>query len=254
MNFGKITLIIALAFFLSGCAPTVDLEPTIAETQTPTTEETQAPTISVDQPTEPTAVETLPTEPVLPVTVYAGAIEDYLLPLDNYSSQREHAPEMVMIHFTSAVMLDRNDPYNMELVRSIFEEYQVSPHYIIQRDGTILCYIPEDRVAWHAGKGTWQNDEKFTNAMNQYAIGIELVAMGSQSDMSIYLTQSEYAALDQSLMGFTEAQYVALSELINDLCQRYDIPLDRQHVIGHDEYSPSKTDPGELFDWEKLIP
>ncbi len=30
-------------------------------------------------------------------------------------------------------------------------------------------------------------------------------------------------------------------------------PLDREHIIGHSEYSALKTDPGELFDWERVM-
>ena len=41
---------------------------------------------------------------------------------------------------------------------------------------------------------------------------------------------------------------------MEDICSRYGIPMDRQHVIGHEEYSSHKTDPGQLFDWSKLIP
>jgi len=78
--------------------------------------------------------------------------------------------------------------------------------------------------------------------------------MGSMSDMAPYLTKSEYKALDQSLMGFTDAQYDALKLLVADICRRNNIPLDRQHVIGHEEYNPRKNDPGELFDWSRILP
>ena len=217
-------------------------------------------TMPVEQPTtvvqtDPTEAPTQPpeTEPPKPVTVYAGAVEEPLLPLEDYSGERTHAPEFVMIHFTSAVVLDKKNPYDMDLIRDIFVDYKVSIHYIIDRDGTVRCYIPEDRVAWHAGKGTWQDNEKYTNTMNQYAIGIEMVAMGSKDDMSMYLTGKEYDSLDPALMGYTEEQYAALQGLVKDLCQRHHIPLDRQHVIGHEEYSENKTDPGDLFDWNRII-
>ena len=90
--------------------------------------------------------------------------------------------------------------------------------------------------------------------MNKYSIGIELLAIGSQKDMSTYLTAAEYAALNEDLIGFTDEQYSSLKELLNDICNRYGIAYDRQHIIGHDEYNPKKSDPGELFDWEKLFP
>ncbi len=188
-----------------------------------------------------------------PVNVYPEAREDYLLPQDDFSRPRTERAELVMIHFTSAVVVSRDDPYNMETVRSIFEDYQLSVHYIIDRDGVVRCYVPEDRVAWHAGKGTWNGDEKYTDKLNEYAIGIELVAIGSEGDMAQYLTAEEYDRLDDSLKGFTDAQYVSLGKLVEDICSRNNIPFDREHVIGHEEYSPAKTDPGELFDWERLI-
>lgn len=185
--------------------------------------------------------------------VYAGAVEDYLLPVEEYSWARESAPEFVMLHFTSAVVEHRDDPFNMDYIRDIFVDYGISVHYIVDRDGVVRCYIPENRVAWHAGKGEWNGDPKYTNAMNQYAIGIEIAATGSENDMAIYLTPEEYRAMDDSLKGFSDAQYEALKPLIADICSRNNIPMDRAHVIGHEDYSPAKADPGELFDWSRVL-
>lgn len=200
-----------------------------------------------------TTAETTTAAPEPEITVSPLAAEEYLTPLEDFSWEREFDAEFVMIHFTSAVTLSRDDPYNMSSIREIFEDGGISIHYIIDRDGTVRCYIPEDRAAWHAGKGEFAGDEKYTDKMNKYAIGIELAAIGSQADMAQYLTPQEYAALDQSLVGFTEAQYSALAALVADICERNGIPLDREHVIGHEEYSPSKSDPGELFDWGRII-
>lgn len=248
----QIWLMLVVVLLFCGCAADV------ATTGPSTTAMTIPTTLPVPTTQAATTVPTTaPAETVGPapvVNMYAGAVED-LLPIEEaYSDPRLYPPEMVMIHFSSAVLIDRNDPYNLDLIRNIFAQYEVSPHYIIDRDGTIYCYVTEDRVAWHAGKGTWAADEKYTNAMNQYAIGIELVAMGSKNDMKQYLSGKEYDAMDQSLMGFTQEQYEALAALVQDLCQRHNIPLDRQHIIGHDEYAKKKTDPGELFDWSKIVP
>lgn len=199
----------------------------------------------------PSSVPTPATTPNL--YIYENATEDFLLPFDDYSWECQYDPEYVMIHFTSGVMVDPQDPYNLETIRNIFEEDHVSIHYIVDRDGTVYCYVPEDRAAWHAGKGTFANDEKYTDKMNYYAIGIEVIAIGSKDDMTQYMSSAEYDALDPSLIGFTDAQYAALYSLVNDICVRHDIPMDPEHVIGHETYSPSKTDPGELFDWERLF-
>jgi len=189
-----------------------------------------------------------------PVTVSTYATEEFLLPLDDHSWELTEKPEYVVLHFTSAVVLSKEDPYNIGTVRSIFEENSLSIHYIIDREGKIHCWLPETRAAWHAGKGTFANDEKLTNAMNKYSIGIEMLAMGSETDMAQYLTSEEYDALPKELIGYTDAQYESLEKLVRDICTRNDIPYDSSHVIGHDMYNPAKTDPGELFDWSRLFP
>lgn len=190
------------------------------------------------------------------VTVYPGAVVDFLGEEGNghdFSWEQIAPPEYVMIHFCSAVVNHRDDPYNVEYVRQTFIDADVSIHYLIDRDGTVYCYIPEDRSAWHAGKGTWLNDEKYENKMNLYSIGIEVMGIGSYEDMSGYLTKKEYKALPEEFIGYTDAQYEALNALVADICERNNIPRDRQHVIGHQEFSPHKKDPGELFDWDRIL-
>lgn len=231
----RIILIIlcSLAFLLCGCNNTE--VPTDAPTAV--TEMTLSPTPSIPDP----------------LTVSELAAEDFLLPFDRFSWEREFPPEYVMLHFTSAVMLSRDEPYDIDAVRGIFVDSEVSIHYIIDREGVVRCYIPENRAAWHAGKGEFGGVEKLTDAMNKYSIGIEIIAMGSERDMSVYMTSEEYRQLDPKLLGFTEAQYDALIPLVKDICQRNGIPYDRDHVIGHSEYKKEKTDPGELFDWDRLF-
>lgn len=181
------------------------------------------------------------------------ASKDYLEPFSEFSRARKANPEFVMIHFSSAVVLKPTDPYNMKRNRKIFESYGVSTHYIMDREGVVRCYVPEDLVAYHAGYGTWNNDPKYTNHLNEYAIGIEVLAIGSQKDMKQYLTPTQYRNLDKSFIGYTDAQYEALKLLVKDICERNNIPMDREHIIGHQEYSPNKADPGELFDWDRLL-
>lgn len=235
-------LLLLAAVLLGGCAGTP------AETQPDTTAPTQSTGTEATEPlTEP--AESEPENTFL----YAGAEEYLLEPVEDFSWEREYAPEYVMIHANSAVVNHRNDPYNLEHIRDIFKDYEVSSHYIIDRDGRIFCFVREDRVAWHAGRGEFAGDEKLTDNMNRYSISIELMGIGTREEMSIYLTEQEYAALDPGLPGFTDAQYEALSGLVSDLCRRYGIPTDRSHIIGHGEYSSSKWDPGALFDWDRLM-
>lgn len=201
----------------------------------------------------PTAMETAPAETEPPILMYPGAIEDYLLPLEKFSWVTPYQPEYVMLHFTSAVMLAPEDPYEYAMNRQIFVDNKVSIHYLVDREGAVYCFIPEDRAAWHAGEGTFANDPKYTNKMNFHSIGIEIMGIGSYHDMAEYMDEEAYNALDPALIGFTDAQYEALRLLVADICQRYGIPMDRSHVIGHSDFAPDKTDPGELLDWERLL-
>ena len=194
-------------------------------------------------------------EPVVeaPVTVSPYATEDFLLPLEKYSWEKEFDTEYVVLHFTSNVVNDKENPYDLSAIRKIFEEQEVSTHYIVDRDGSVFCYIPETHSAWHAGVGTFGDDEKYTNKMNKYSVGVEIVAIGSKNDMAQYLEGWEYDALDKTLVGFTDAQYEALRRLVPDICERNNIPFDANHVIGHDVYNPNKSDPGELFCWDRIF-
>ncbi len=240
----RILLAVMICLPLWGCA--AQPEVTVPETTQPSA---TAPTQASE--TQPIPTEPEPTVPAEPVDVYPGAVEDFL-ELQDRSSAWDEDVELVMLHFTSAVMISPEDPFDMAAVRSIFEENRISIHYIIDRDGTVYCYVPESRMAWHAGKGSYL-DERYTDRMNHYSIGIELLAIGSAEDMELYMTQAQYDALDERWIGFTDAQYDALRTLVADICQRNEIPMDRTHILGHQDYNPEKNDPGQLFDWDRLF-
>ncbi|NJP69063.1 N-acetylmuramoyl-L-alanine amidase [Streptomyces sp. ventii] len=97
-------------------------------------------------------------------------------------------------------------------------------------DGHVAQHVPARDVAWHAGN--WY--------VNAASIGLEhegfLRAPGT---------------------WYTEAMYRASARLVAYLAERHGIPLDRHHVIGHDNVpgvGPDNipgmhTDPGPYWDW-----
>ncbi|WP_328859664.1 N-acetylmuramoyl-L-alanine amidase [Streptomyces sp. NBC_00306] len=97
-------------------------------------------------------------------------------------------------------------------------------------DGHIAQHVPLKDVAWHAGN--WY--------VNAKSVGLEHEGFLVSPDA-----------------WYTEAMYRTSARLVRYLAQRYDIPLDRQHILGHDTVpgtTPATiagmhTDPGPYWDW-----
>ncbi|MDB4894594.1 MAG: N-acetylmuramoyl-L-alanine amidase [Firmicutes bacterium] len=109
-----------------------------------------------------------------------------------------------------------------------------SAHYIIRSsDGEITQLVKTKDVAWQAGN--WW--------VNMHSIGIEHEG---------YATNGTW---------YTEQMYRASARLVKYLADKYAIPLDRAHIIGHDEvpgltaYSERRMhwDPGPYWDWDHYM-
>ncbi len=112
-----------------------------------------------------------------------------------------------------------------------------SAHYVIRSsDGQITQMVDEEDIAWHAGH--WET--------NQRSIGIE--HEGYVSDPETW---------------YTDAMMRSSAALVRDICDRYGIPMDRSHIIGHYEVpgcptgtgggASCHTDPGSGWDWDYFM-
>lgn len=180
-------------------------------------------------------------------------IQDLLLPLEN-SERRTTSISHVMLHFISNISENPKNPYQIADIYEIYTEYGVSAHYMIDREGSIHKLVPENRVAYHAGTGVLPNFPGYEDKLNDYSIGIELLAIGTEEEMDTVITEEIYNTLDASFIGYTDAQYESLTSLLDTIHERYpEIKKNKEHVIGHDEYAPErKSDPGILFDWSRI--
>lgn len=157
----------------------------------------------------------------------------------------------IMLHAISDAAVNPSDPFRLDRIRAIFQAYQVEAHYVIDRQGKIYRFVPDDRIARHAGSGTWANDPDLTNNMNRYAIGIELLGIGTAAEMDQAVGPAANALIREEDRGYTEQQYLSLNLLLAYLRERYNIPP--ENVLTHAQYAPErKWDPGELFAWDKL--
>jgi N-acetyl-anhydromuramyl-L-alanine amidase AmpD len=140
---------------------------------------------------------------------------------DNYTNaSRPPTIDKVVIHVTqgswsSAINWFANSSSN------------VSAHYTIRSsDGFVGQSVWEQDIGWHAGNWSY----------NQTSIGIEHEG---------YVSQPRW---------FTDAMYRSSAKLTAYLCKKYNIPVDRQHIVGHNEVpGATHTDPGGYWNWTKYM-
>lgn len=203
---------------------------------------------------EETVAEAGPPKPrIVKPELQVPVIKDFM-PKMNFVP-RSHTKTHVVLHFISNAAVNPENPFVYEDIRRIFIDYDVSPHYMIDRKGEIYFLLPESRAARHAGKGELFNFPGYKDHLNDYSIGIELMAIGTESEMQSMISPEQYRKIPKEHIGYTEAQYKSLNFLLDDILVRnQEIKRDREHIIGHNEYAPErKIDPGSLFDWSMIF-
>ena len=119
-----------------------------------------------------------------------------------------------------------------EALKLVQEPTYLAWNYTVRSsDGHIAQHLHPKDVGWHAGN--WY--------VNTHSIGVE---------------HEGYAP--QGATWFSEPMYRKSARLIRYLCREYDIPMDRAHILGHDQvpailtpYIPGMHwDPGPFWDWE----
>jgi N-acetyl-anhydromuramyl-L-alanine amidase AmpD len=160
----------------------------------------------------------------------------------------------VVLHFSSNVKAKPEDPFVLEDIYQIYHEANASSHFLIDREGELFSLVSEERIAFHAGKGSLPDFPELEDRLNEVSIGIEMLAIGTKEEMKKYMSEDQYDRLDPFMIGYTPAQYITLRSLLRYLYQKYPgILPDRKHVVGHDQYAPGrKFDPGALFDYRKI--
>ncbi|MGW7408823.1 N-acetylmuramoyl-L-alanine amidase [Streptomyces sp. NPDC054833] len=104
--------------------------------------------------------------------------------------------------------------------------HKAAAHYIVRKDGRVTQLIRELDVAFHAGNRDY----------NERSVGIE------------------HEGFVERASSFTDAMYASSARLTAAICRRYDIPVDREHIIGHVEVpGTDHTDPGRHWDWDRYL-
>ena len=149
---------------------------------------------------------------------------DSLVPSPNFGPRRAKL-DMLLLHYTGMASADAA----IELLRTPASE--VSCHYVVREDGSVVQMVAEAARAWHAGRSSWEG----VTDTNSRSIGIEIVNGGH----------------DYGLPDFPAVQIAAVIALSADIVARRAIRADR--VLAHSDVAPArKRDPGENFPWGAL--
>ncbi len=148
------------------------------------------------------------------------------LPSPNCAPRPEGAtPDILVLHYTELPLQE-----SLDILCDGAREHRVSSHYVLAEDGAIYRLVPEDRVAWHAGRSHWRGRE----SLNAASIGIEVVNLhGDRYDYPLH-------------------QIEALIELCRTILERHPA-IESRNVVGHSDIAPKrKIDPGLRFPWSRL--
>lgn len=137
------------------------------------------------------------------------------IPSPNFSEGRDNnSIKYIIIHWFGVGTID--------CAISSFQnpDRQASAHYLIS-DNRLVKMVEEENTAWHCG----------VFSVNQESIGIEHDA-NPEKELS-------------------EESYQTSGKLVKEICDRYGIPLDREHIKGHNEIVPTQC-PGTI-DIDRII-
>lgn len=134
-------------------------------------------------------------------------------------------PSLIILHYTGMETGQAAEDW------LCVPESQVSSHYLVHEDGSVVQMVREADRAWHAGRSIWGGNAD----INSHSVGIEIVNRGH-------------------FLGYTpfpHTQIAAVIALCRDIATRY--AMAPQGVLAHSDVAPGrKIDPGELFPWAAL--
>ena len=139
-------------------------------------------------------------------------------------------PRAIVVHTTAGTFAGTADWF-------ADPESGVSAHYLVALDGRVAQFVDETDAARHAGRvlDPTASIAQGRDDLNPMTIGIELEDGG-----------------DAEHVERPDAQYAAAAALIAAAGERWGIPIDREHVIGHREAFAAKACPGNV-DVERLV-
>lgn len=132
---------------------------------------------------------------------------------NHYNGRFGYKPELIVIHVMDGTLAGTDSWFQ---TGSAAAGNPVSAHYGIGVHGEVHQYVAEENGAWHAGRilnPTFKLFKGMNVNPNYYTIGIEHEGKAD----SVWSPEMKAAS----------------AAMIKAVCARWNIPIDRDHVIGH---------------------
>jgi len=156
------------------------------------------------------------------------------VPSPNFTAGRNgYTPIAIVIHIMEGTLAGTDSWFGSTISK-------VSAHYGIGTNGEVHQYVKETDTAWHAGR---------VNAPSWSLI--KPASKGNYINPNLYTIGIEHEGNDDT--DWTEQMYQSSSSMIAQVSNAWNIPLDRDHIIGHHQIYSLKTCPGSKVDLNKLI-
>ena len=175
-----------------------------------------------NKPVEKVAEKSVPALPIMS-EVASLDIKNHLVSW-GFAESSQRTPDTIIVHSSYDAL--SGNVYSLEGLIKEYQQYGVSPHYLIDRQGVIYRLVADKNTAYHAGESLMPDGRK---NVNEFSLGIEIMT-----------TKKEVP---------TEEQYVALQKLIDFLRGSYKI----KYVLGHNQIAEGRKDDPWNFDWKKIV-
>jgi len=156
----------------------------------------------------------------------------------NFASGRlDYKPEGIVIHLMAGTLIGTDTWFLTTPEKR--DEPPSSAHYGVGKEGQIHQYVKEEDRAFHAGR------------LNPQPPTLALLLQFRNTNPNNFLIGIEHEG--QLEDEWPEAMIEASAALIAEICQRWDIPIDRTHIVGHHEIFSDKPCPGPKCPLELMV-
>ena len=166
----------------------------------------------------------------------------------NYSTAASRPYSGAQRRFVALCYHTPEEPWDdNEVTPAWFEDPRAnaSTNYYADSDGDLYQMVRDEDFAW--AQGVWSKDR----VEPRPAWWRDKYVSYNTSMLSIEIEGYAHKIGETFLVGCRQFETVAAWSAF--VCEKYGIPIDRTHHVGHSELSREKGDPGRDFPWEALL-